>query len=115
MKRGFTVPESTFRVHNAYTIASAWKLVTHSLYELARRDVTDGKIKEQIKKDEATRNIFLILYDLVNMIVQINQDKFSLLATTSGQNFLPFENLLTLKPGSSLQKLFQRGDRRKWE
>ncbi|KAG6920263.1 hypothetical protein DXG01_005032 [Tephrocybe rancida] len=71
------------RIHNAFMLAGAWKLVSQTLAQLALDGVTDASIKSQIKNNTGIRTRYLVLYDLVNDLVNISQSKFSVLATTT--------------------------------
>ncbi|KAF8070672.1 hypothetical protein FPV67DRAFT_1488307 [Lyophyllum atratum] len=71
------------RIHNAYMLASAWKLVSETLAQLAIDGLTDGSVKLQLKNNANFRTRYLVLYDLVNVLVHISQSKFSVLATTT--------------------------------
>ncbi|PCH43414.1 hypothetical protein WOLCODRAFT_138330 [Wolfiporia cocos MD-104 SS10] len=71
------------RVHNAYMMASAWKLITDTFQDLAEAGVQDNTIRAQLKKDASLRSRFLVLYDIVNIVAQAAQTKFALLATTT--------------------------------
>jgi len=64
-------------------LASAWKLVSKTLYDLALLGVTDGTIKSQIRNNVDIRARYLVLYDLVNILVSMGQARFSVLATTT--------------------------------
>ncbi|KAG6885905.1 hypothetical protein C0993_007923 [Termitomyces sp. T159_Od127] len=71
------------RIHNAYTLASAWKLVSHTLGQLALDGVTDASIRSQLENDTSIRTRYMVLYDFVNELVEMSQSKFSVLATTT--------------------------------
>ncbi|KAF5380464.1 hypothetical protein D9615_004625 [Tricholomella constricta] len=71
------------RIHNAYMLASAWKLVSETLAQLTIDGLTDGTVKSQLKNNASMRTRYLVLYDLVRILVNISQSKFSVLATTT--------------------------------
>ncbi|KDR75158.1 hypothetical protein GALMADRAFT_249095 [Galerina marginata CBS 339.88] len=71
------------RVHNAYMLASAWKLVSNSLDALAIDGLTDKTVKSKLKNNSDMRDRYLVLYDMVNDLVSMSQDRFSVLATTT--------------------------------
>jgi hypothetical protein len=71
------------RIHNAYLLASAWKIVLDTLYELGEDGLSDKTVKMQLKNDESLRSRYLVLYDMVNVLVNTSQAKFSVLATTT--------------------------------
>lgn len=75
------------RIHNAYLLASAWKIVSETLHELAQQGLTDKTIKMQLRSNENLRTRYLVLYDLVTVLVNLSQVKFSLLATTTRKFF----------------------------
>ncbi|KZT10678.1 uncharacterized protein LAESUDRAFT_734491 [Laetiporus sulphureus 93-53] len=71
------------RIHNAYMMASAWRIIGDTLRDLAEAGVEDSLIKSQLKKDANLRDKYLVLYDIVNVVAQAGQAKFALLATTA--------------------------------
>ncbi|KAG6813367.1 hypothetical protein H0H92_011633 [Tricholoma furcatifolium] len=71
------------KIHNTFMLASAWKLVCETLAQLAVHGVTDASIKSQLKNNQGLRARYLVLYDLVNDLINISQSKFSVLATTA--------------------------------
>jgi hypothetical protein len=64
-------------------LASAWKLVSEFLGELESAGLDDAKIKHQLKDDAAIRSRYLALNDLVDILVNLSQQKFAVLATTT--------------------------------
>lgn len=64
-------------------LGSAWKIVVDTLYSLKEAGVTDETVIASLRKDESLRSQYLVLYDLVNTLVDLSQRKFSLLATTT--------------------------------
>lgn len=64
-------------------LASAWKLVSESLNTLANEGVTDSNIKAKLKTDRSIRDHYLVIYDMVNVLVNMSQSRFSVLATTT--------------------------------
>ena len=71
------------RIHNAYTLASAWKLVSDSLNDLVIDGLTDRNVKLKLKNDPDMRARYLVVYDMVNDLVTMAQNRFSVLATTT--------------------------------
>ncbi|KAL0578301.1 hypothetical protein V5O48_003712, partial [Marasmius crinis-equi] len=71
------------RIHNAYMIASAWKLVADTLCELEEDGLDDSKVVKQLTDKPELRSRYLVLYDLMNLLVDINQTRFAVLATTT--------------------------------
>jgi len=64
-------------------LASAWKLVSETLNDLAIDGITDKNVKLKLKNDANMRERYMVLYDIVNVLVDMSQDRFSLLATTT--------------------------------
>jgi hypothetical protein len=64
-------------------LASAWKIVSDSLNALAVDGVLDGNVKMKLKNNPDIRERYLVLYDMVNVLVKMSQDRFSVLATTT--------------------------------
>ncbi|EMD37569.1 hypothetical protein CERSUDRAFT_114203 [Gelatoporia subvermispora B] len=73
------------RIHNAYMLTSAWRLVRDTLEELHNGGLPTGSVTVQnkLKNDPALRSRYLVLYDIVNVLVQAGQTKFALLVTTT--------------------------------
>ncbi|KAF9529234.1 hypothetical protein CPB83DRAFT_852909 [Crepidotus variabilis] len=71
------------RLHNSYMLASAWKIVSQTLNNFATSGVTDQNIKAKLKNDTKIRDNYLVLWDMVNKLVSMSQDQFSVLATTA--------------------------------
>ncbi|KNZ80873.1 hypothetical protein J132_04097 [Termitomyces sp. J132] len=71
------------KIHNAYMLASAWKLVSQTLAQLAFDGVTDTSLKSQLRNNTNIRTRYMVLYDLVGELVELSQSKFSVLATTT--------------------------------
>jgi hypothetical protein len=72
------------RIHNSYLFASAWKLIRNHLNILQRHDFDDTSLRSQLQQDTVLRTEYLVLFDMVNILVNVTQAKFSLLATTAG-------------------------------
>lgn len=64
-------------------LASAWKLVLDSLGELRVDGLESRTASTSLKNDEDFRSRYLVLYDMVSKLVEIGQNKFSVLATTT--------------------------------
>jgi hypothetical protein len=80
----FTTQTSiTSRIHNAYLLASSWNIVSEIFMELAQEGLTDKTVKLKLKGDEKFRGRYLALCDMVSVLVNISQAKFSVLATTA--------------------------------
>jgi hypothetical protein len=63
-------------------LASAWRVVGLTLTECLDSE-QDGHIRELLRKDAAFRAQYLVLYDLINILVNFGQQRFALLATTA--------------------------------
>ena len=63
--------------------ASAWKVVYEALKELEEEGLEDKKIKDQLGANQKLRARYLILYDMVSHLIDANQTKVSVLATTT--------------------------------
>lgn len=74
-------------------LASGWKLVAETLLELAEAGLLDYKIKNQLKTDPNIRLRYLNLYDMVKELVELNQTKVSVLATTTRKDVCAWRNL----------------------
>jgi hypothetical protein len=72
-----------YRVHNACMQASAWRLVFASLRELEAAGLENDTVRQQLKNSTSIRSRYLAVYDLVNVLVNANQQKFSVLATST--------------------------------
>lgn len=64
-------------------LASAWKIVSDYLNALAVDGVSDRNIKIKLKNNPDIRERYLFLCDMVNVLVKMSQDRFSVLATTT--------------------------------
>lgn len=71
------------RLHNSYTLASAWKIVSETLNSFAVNGVRDKNIKSKLKSDSTLRERYLLLGDMVKTLVELGQKRFSVLATTT--------------------------------
>jgi len=67
-----------------YMLASAWSLVWKWLEKLAEYGLEDTAVKARLRRDESFRSIYLVLYHLVQMIAEAEQNKFAVLATSAG-------------------------------
>jgi len=64
-------------------LASAWKIVSDSLNDLAIDGVTDKNIKNKLKSNSDIRERYLVIYDMVGDLVLMSQSRFAVLATTT--------------------------------
>jgi hypothetical protein len=72
-----------FRLHNSYMLASAWKIVSETLNSFAVNGVRDENIKSKLTSDPTLREQYLVLRNIVNTLVELSQNRFSVLATTT--------------------------------
>ena len=71
------------RIHNTYMLAAAWRLAGAMLMDVKQIARDNTALKAALRRDDKFRTEYLALYDLVNTIVDVNQKKFALLATTA--------------------------------
>lgn len=64
-------------------LASAWRIVSDTLNGLAIDGLTDKNAKTKLKNDPNLRARYLVLFDIVKILVKMDQDRFSVLATTA--------------------------------
>lgn len=76
-------PSMLLRLHNSYMLASAWKIVAATLRGFAMIGIRDENIKNKLQNDSILREQYLVLYDVVNTLVDLSQRRFSVLATTA--------------------------------
>ncbi|KIY44417.1 hypothetical protein FISHEDRAFT_30122, partial [Fistulina hepatica ATCC 64428] len=67
------------KIHNSYMIASAWKLVTDMIQDLIDNGVEDSTLAINLKSSPTIRNQYLVLWDLVNVLVEICHSLFAVL------------------------------------
>ena len=72
-------------------LASAWNIVSVTLNGFAIDGLTDRNIKTKLRDDEDIRQRYLVLYDMVNILVNMCQDKFSVLATVARAFTVPYK------------------------
>ncbi|KAH7924249.1 hypothetical protein BV22DRAFT_1035310 [Leucogyrophana mollusca] len=89
------------RIHNAYMIASGWKLVVDVIRSLQREGLSDRNAHVQLQQDESLRSRYLILCDMVNDLVELEQRKFSVLATTTPHYARYFKAVEAVEPGEA--------------
>lgn len=65
-------------------LASAWSLVWKWLEKIAEYRLDDTAVKGRLRRDETFRSIYLVLYHLVQVIADAEQQKFAVLATSAG-------------------------------
>ena len=64
-------------------LASAWSIVSEALNGLVIDGLTDNNVKTKLRDDPDMRERYLVLCDILDVLLKMNQDKFSVLATTS--------------------------------
>lgn len=72
-------------------LASAWNIVSDTLNGFAIDGLTDSNIKKKLRDDTDIRRRYLVLYDMVNILVNMCQDKFSVLATAARAFTVPYK------------------------
>lgn len=72
-----------FRIHNAYMLASAWKIIGNTLRDFVDAGLDGSATRPLLKTDSDLRSKFIVLYDIVNVVAQAGQAKFALLVTTA--------------------------------
>lgn len=70
-------------------------MVQDTLNGLTIDGLSDRNIKVQLKNDKDMRDRFLVLYDMVNVLVEMSHAKFSVLATTTRKLLIPLCNHFT--------------------
>ncbi|KAI0062875.1 hypothetical protein BV25DRAFT_1855093 [Artomyces pyxidatus] len=69
------------RIHNSYMLTSAWRFIRDGLETLDQEGIADDRVRVQLRDDPDLRTQYLILYDIVNVLVDALQANFSVLAT----------------------------------
>lgn len=67
-----------------YMLASAWSLVWKWLEKLAEYGLEDTAVKGRLRRDETFRSIYFVLYHLLQVIANAEQQKFAVFATFAG-------------------------------
>ena len=67
-----------------YMLAAAWSLVWKWLEKIAEFSLEDTAVKNRLRRDGTFRSIYLVLYHLVQVIADTEQNKFAVLATSAG-------------------------------
>uniref|UniRef100_A0A8H8CPI7 Uncharacterized protein n=1 Tax=Psilocybe cubensis TaxID=181762 RepID=A0A8H8CPI7_PSICU len=102
------------RVHNAYMLASAWKLASDILIQMTSDGLRDSNVKTMLQSNSNMRNQYLALYDIVDELVMMCQDRFAVLATTT-PHYAKYFKLKTTEGAdpSETQYVFDWADLRK--
>jgi len=73
-------------------LASAWKTVRDRLELLEKEGVVNSQIRSQLAKNAHLRKEYLAVYDILGVLIDALQARFSLLAATAGVHcFSPHE------------------------
>lgn len=73
------------RIHNQYMMTSAWKIVRNIIRELVQRGMSNKNYKAVLRNDKKIRSLYLALTHMVDLMVEINQQRFSMLALNSSE------------------------------
>ncbi|KAH0827858.1 hypothetical protein J3R83DRAFT_3485 [Lanmaoa asiatica] len=87
------------RIHNAYMVASAWKLVINTLRDLQNSSLSDATVRAQLQSDDNLRSRYLVLCDIVGVLVDLGQAHFSILAMTTPHYSHYFKEVENVHPG----------------
>ncbi|KIP10936.1 hypothetical protein PHLGIDRAFT_125248 [Phlebiopsis gigantea 11061_1 CR5-6] len=71
------------RIHNAYMLTASWRLAGAWLTDICDAGFDHDQVKGALHRDSIFRARYLVLYDLVSIIVNANQQKFAVLATSA--------------------------------
>lgn len=90
-------------------LASAWKIVLDILRKFEQDGLTDHNVKMLLKKNKALRSRYLALCDMADIIVNANQTKVSVLATSTREMLFMLirSRILTLELNSTLRSILQ--------
>jgi hypothetical protein len=72
-----------YRIHNQYMMTSAWKIVRSIIRELVQRGMSNKNHKAVLRNDKKIRSLYLALTHIVGLMVEVNQQRFSVLALNS--------------------------------
>ncbi|KAH7888698.1 hypothetical protein F5I97DRAFT_1802780 [Phlebopus sp. FC_14] len=87
------------RIHNAYTMASGWKIALDILRSLARSGLNDATAHVQLRNDDSLRSRYLTLCDMVDVLIDLAQTQFAVLATTAPHYVRYFRAVENVQPG----------------
>ncbi|PPQ87476.1 hypothetical protein CVT25_008212 [Psilocybe cyanescens] len=71
------------RVHNTYMLASSWKIASDILNGMAEDGLSDRNVKMMLESKPDMRDRYLALYNMVDELVTMSQERFAVLATTA--------------------------------
>lgn len=71
------------RIHNTYMFASAWRLIAETLDQLEDEGLDDRSLRTQLQKNASMRGKYLALYDVVNKLAGVYQERLAQLATAN--------------------------------
>ncbi|KDQ57640.1 hypothetical protein JAAARDRAFT_35330 [Jaapia argillacea MUCL 33604] len=86
------------RVHNSYMLASAWKIVRDTLHELDDEGLRQDRVRVDVRRNERLRSLYLVMYDMVNIIVETYHANFRVLVTTTDHYARYFKTVATGDP-----------------
>jgi len=66
-------------------LAAAWKMVAEALKELDGYGTPDSQIRRKLSLDAEFRERYLVLYDIVNVLVEAGHAHFQVLVTTTSK------------------------------
>ncbi|KAF8444599.1 hypothetical protein L210DRAFT_978319 [Boletus edulis BED1] len=87
------------RIHNAYLVASGWRLVADTLRDLQNSGLNDATARAQLQSDDSLRSRYLVLCDIIGTLVDLGQAHFSILATTTPHYTRYFKEVENVQPG----------------
>lgn len=64
-------------------LASAWKIASDILNKMAEDGLRDRNVKAKLQSEPDMRNRYLALYNIVDELVMMCQERFAVLATTT--------------------------------
>ena len=94
-------------------LASAWKIIGNILRELIDRGMSNKNVKALLKNDNRIRSLYFALFRMVEVMVDINQQRFSSLALNSGKRGKGDDQSTVLMDCSALCKILQTATERR--
>ena len=92
-------------------LASAWRIIREYILVFGEEYKLDEAVgvlgvRKALRDNDELRTEYLVLYDIVNVLVDAAQAKFSLLATTTGMFILFCPNINGMTQSSFCRTLF---------
>lgn len=78
-------PRGLIRVHNAYLLASSWKIVLGVLENLGESGMTDTNVRNYIKNQVPVRDAYLLVVDTIEMLSNLAQQELSVAVIGSSE------------------------------